>query len=334
VNRRGSVNLRRAMAALERGNWLQAVNILREELERGPDFKTAIYLARIYLEQRRYHLAEALVDRAFSWAQVDDPETVCPVTPEQRELYLMKANLRLVHGAPEGALTLYTLLLAETPGDADLLYHAGLAYESLLQHDLAVAYFDRALEHDPDYMPAREIKGQILMGLGRLQEALDLYTEVTLRQPENVNAYAMMGRIYDRLKRPVAAVCAWERAVALAPNADEPLRMLGHAALRAGDIDQARARFTQAVAANPLNVLAHLDLADLLADLGETRAAVGHWDEAERLCPKHPRLASCRDRRDAVTRQVATWSFPKRLPQVRAEGGRTPDAGDPEAGAP
>jgi len=342
VRRRGSPALRRALRALDRGNWLHAVGLLKAELERSPhDFWTAICLARIYLEQRRYNLAEQMVDRAFSWAQVDNPDTVCPVTPEQRELFLMKANLRLAHGEPEGALTLYTVLLAEAPGDADLLYHAALAYESMAQHDLAIAYFDRALEVDADHLPAREIKGQILLGLGRLQEALDLYTEVTLRNPDNVNAYCMMGRIYDRLKRPVAAVCAWERAVALAPNADEPLRMLGHAALRAGDIDLARARFTRAVGANPRNVLAHLDLAELLADLGETCAAVGHWDEAERLCPQHPRLAACRDRREAVTRQVATWSFPKefaRRPPARAEGGTRPTrpgaAGDPETGTP
>ena len=71
------------------------MGLLKAELERSPhDFWTAICLARIYLEQRRYSLAEQMVDRAFSWAQVDNPDTVCPVTPEQRELFLMKANLR------------------------------------------------------------------------------------------------------------------------------------------------------------------------------------------------------------------------------------------------
>jgi tetratricopeptide (TPR) repeat protein len=310
-----SRNMRRARAALDRGNWLLAVNLLRDGLAGAPeDFGCAVLLAHIYLEQGRYALAEVVVDTAFSWAHVEDPETVCPVTPEQRELFVMKANLRLAHGDPEGALTLYVLLMGEAPHDPDLAYHAGLAYESMCQHDLAISYFDRAVQADPGHLPAREIKGQILFGLGRLAEALDLYTEITLGHPDNVNAFVMMGRIYERLRRPVAAVYAWERAVSLAPNADEPLRMLGHAALRGGDIAQARSYLTRAVAANPNNVMAHLDLADLLADLGETCAAVGHWDEAERLCPGHPRLAHCRERREAVTRQVATWSFPKRLP--------------------
>jgi tetratricopeptide (TPR) repeat protein len=317
-----SRNVRRAHQALDRGNWLLAVNLLKDELVRVPqDFGCAVLLARIYLEQCRYALAEQVVDTAFSWAHVDDPETVCPVTPEQRELFVMKANLRLAHGDPEGALTLYTLLMGEGADDADLAYHAGLAYESMAQHDLAIAYFDRAVRIDPTHLPAREIKGQILFGLNRLTEALDLYTEITLAHPDNVNAFVMMGRIYERLRRPVAAVYAWERAVSLAPNADEPLRMLGHAALRQGDIAQARSYLTRAVGANPRNVLAHLDLADLLADLGETCAAMGHWDEAERLRPNHPRLAHCRERREAVTRQVATWSLPKRLPGVQAEGG-------------
>jgi len=334
VTRRRICALHRALAALDRGNWLLAVTLLKEQLERTPgDFGAVVCLARIYLEQRRYDLAEAHIDAAFAWAQVDDPDTVCPATPEQRDLYRMKANLRLAHGEPEGALALYTLLLDQTPGDADLLYQAALAYQSMGQTGLALAYFDRALTHDPDHLPAREIKGQLLLGLGRLHEALDLYTEITLRQPDNVNAFWMMGCIYERLRRPVAAVYAWERAVTLAPNADEPLRMLGHAALRAGDIAQARSRFTRAVAANPNNVLAHLDLADLLADLAETRAVVAHWDEAERLAPHHPRLAACRDRREAVTRQVATWTFPKRVPIRRGDGIPGP-GGDPAAQTP
>jgi tetratricopeptide (TPR) repeat protein len=330
VSRRPSANLRRALAALDRGNWLLAVNLLRDEIERAPDgFAAAVCLARIYLEQQRYDLAEQVVDRAFSWARVDDPDRVCPVTPEQRSLFHMKANLRLAHGDPEGALTLYTLLLDETPGNADLLYQSALAYESMAQHDLAIAYFDRALTHNPDHLPARELKAQIVLGLGRLAEALDLYTEITLHHPDNVNAFAMMGRIYDRMKRPLAAVAAWERAVALAPNADEPLRMLGHAALRSGDIAQARSYLTRAVAANPANVRAHLDLADLLADLGETRAAVGHWDEAERLAPHHPRLVDCRERREAITHQVATLDFPKRFPPAPSARWAPERVGDP-----
>ena len=66
MSRRRSPNLRRALAALDRGNWLLAVNVLKDEIERAPDcFAAAVCLARIYLEQQRYHLAEEIVDRAW-----------------------------------------------------------------------------------------------------------------------------------------------------------------------------------------------------------------------------------------------------------------------------
>jgi tetratricopeptide (TPR) repeat protein len=105
-------------------------------------------------------------------------------------------------------------------------------------------------------------------------------------------------------------VTAWERALALAPNADEALRLLGVAALREGDRGRARCNFSRAVEANPNNVQAHIDLAELLTELGETRAAVAHWDEAEMLFPNHPRLLADRELREAAARQVDTCCGP------------------------
>lgn len=301
---------RRAELALERGNWLKAVDLLRTELARHPCFHSAVVLATIYLEHGRFHMAEELVDQAFSWADMKNPLSVCPVTDAQRRLYLLKANLRLSLGDAQGALSLYTVLLSERPADADLLYRMGLAYERMGQRELAIGYLDRAIAAHPDFLPAMEIKGQILLVLKRLPEALDLYTEVTLAHPGNVNAYCMLGHIYHRMQRPVAAVYAWERAVALAPNADEPLRMLAKAALGRGDLAQARDYLTRAVTANPRNVHAHLDLADLLDELGETRSALAHWDEAERLFPGHPRLQRCKERRERVAWQITGGRSP------------------------
>ncbi len=302
--------VQRAQHALDRGNWLKAVDLLKRELARRECYESAIALSHIYLEQGHFSMAEELVDKAFTWADVDDPFTACPITDAHRALFLLKGNLRLSQGDAEGALALYTVLLSERPEDPDLLYRMGLAYERLRQPEMAVSYLDRAIAAYPDFLPAMEIKGQLLLALRRLSCALDLYTEITLAHPGNVNAFCMLGRIYHHMDRPVAAVYAWERAIALAPNADEPLRMLGKNALSQGDVPRARDFFTRSVAANPNNVHAHLDLAELLADAGETRAALAHWDEAERLFPGHPRLALCQTRRDAIADQVTEGRSP------------------------
>ncbi len=309
----------RAFAALDQGNWLKAVDLLKDGLDRYPRcLEIALNLTRVYMERGYYPMAEELVDQAFSWSELDDPENTCPVTEAQKDLYLLKANIRLAQGDPEGALTLYTLLLSERAHDPDLLFHAGLAYEKLAQHELAVSYLDRAIAVDPEYLPPMEIKGQILLCMGQFKEALELYGEMALCHPNNVNAYVMLGRIYHHLKRPVAAVTAWERAVALAPNADEPLRMLGLFALKSGEFRRARDLLTRAVEANPHNVHAHLDLADFLYNQGETRAALAHWDEAEALFPGHPRLERCREQRDTVAGQIHDW-FPFPLPKSGQE---------------
>ena len=307
-------NLILARKALKQGNWLRAVDLLKTELARRPEcFECAADLAGIYMDLHHFDLAEQVIDDAFAEGHMDAPETVCPVTPQQRELYRIKANLRLTLGDPRGALSLYTLLLAEHPDDPCLLYQVGLAYHKLGHHEMSIAYMDRAVSAHPDHLPAQEIKGQILMAMGRLNDALEVYMEISLGHPGNVNAYAMMGHLYHHLGRPVAAVSAWERAVSLAPKADEPLRRLACAALREGNAAKARDLLTRAVTANPNNVLAHLDLADLLVQAGETRAALAHWDEAERLAPRHPRLEQVKPHRDDITLQVISGCGPTGL---------------------
>ncbi|MDH5527122.1 MAG: tetratricopeptide repeat protein [Nitrospirota bacterium] len=303
--------LERARMALMQGNWLKAVNLLACDLERRPEMAaTAAQLATIYMEQGRFELAEEVIDRAFALSEMPDPDSACPFTPAQRELYLLKGNLRLTRGDAPGALALYTLLLADKAQDPDLLFHTGLAYERISQHELAVSYLDQAIKADPEHLMAREIKAQILLCMGRLDEARIMYGDITLDHPDNVNAYVMLGRIHHHQGRKLAATSAWERAIALAPNADEPLRMLGRMALQDRDNGRARAHLTRAVLANPNNVLAHLDLADLLAGLGETRAALCHWDEAERLCPQHPRLTQEAERRQQIADEVASCCTP------------------------
>jgi len=292
--------VRRSLQALERGNWIKAVDLLKGELAQRQCVHSGIQLATLYLQRDHLDMAEALVDQIFSWYQMDDPFAACPIAPSQRRLYMLKANLRLSQGDAPGAIALYTTLLSERPTSPDLLYRMGLAYRCSGQDELSLSYLNRAIDVDPSFLAAMEIKGQILLRLKRLAEAIDLYTQITLARPESVNAYLMLGRIYHHMNQPVAAVYAWERAVSLAPNADDPLRMLGLTALKQGDRSKARSFLTRALAANPNNVNAHLDLAELLAESGETHAALGHWDEAERLFPGHPRLARCQERRQQV----------------------------------
>lgn len=302
--------LSRALLALERGNWLKAVDLLKSELMIRKCVPCGVQLATLYMQKDHLMMAENLVDQIFSWAHVDAPLKACPITPEHRQLFLVKANLRLSRGDAPEAIALYTVLLSERPNSPDLLYRMGLAYQRSNQCELALGYLNKAVEADPEFMAAMEIKGQVLLGLRRLREAIDLYTQITLARPDNVNAYTMLGRIYHHMEQPVAAVYAWERAVSLAPNADEPLRMLGQSALKQGDRTKARSFFTRSLSANPNNVAAHLDLAELLAEIGETCAALSHWDEAERLFPGHPRLARCQERREQVTQMVTEGRSP------------------------
>ena len=100
------------------------------------------------------------------------------------------------HGLPEEAINHYDTLLMQNPDNYVILFNIGYVnYVYLENNEVALDYFDRALNANPSYLDAYYNKGRVLEQMGDYSQASDIYKEVLKIQPDYRLAIDAMNRI-------------------------------------------------------------------------------------------------------------------------------------------
>ena len=104
------------------------------------------------------------------------------------------------HGAPEEALAHYDTLLMLRPDNYIVLFNKGYVnYVYLENNEVALDYFNQALNVNPNYLDAYYNKGRVLEQMGDYAQALDIYKEVLKRQPDYKLAINAINRIQNQV---------------------------------------------------------------------------------------------------------------------------------------
>ena len=105
---------------------------------------------------------------------------------------------------------------------------------NLDRYDEAVQCYDRALEIDPGYARAWNIKGIALMNLDRYDEAVQCYDRALEIDPEDAGVWNIKGVVLSNLKRYAEAIQCFDRALEIDPedtlaksNREDALRKKG-----------------------------------------------------------------------------------------------------------
>lgn len=105
------------------------------------------------------------------------------------------------HGKPEEALAHYDTLLMQDPDNQIVLYNiAYVNFVYLNDNETALAYFDKALEVNPNYLDAYFNKGRVLEQMGKYAQAQAIYKEVLTRHPDYKLAIDGINRIQNQVK--------------------------------------------------------------------------------------------------------------------------------------
>ena len=103
------------------------------------------------------------------------------------------------HGEPEEALQHYDTLLMQQPDNYIVLYNiAYVNFVYLDNNEVALDYFNRVLELEPNYLDAYFNKGRVLEQMGDYAQAMDIYKEVLKRQPDYRLAIDGINRIQNQ----------------------------------------------------------------------------------------------------------------------------------------
>ena len=142
-------------------------------------------------------------------------------------------NLQVVRAARGADLPAMT---AESRGQlnrADARYAIGLSFAARNLWEEALGQFQKALELDPAYTPARLRASEAYIRTDKPREAAAMAEKVLERDPSNAEAAAQVGVAYSVLNDHAEAVKFLERAAALQPQNAGYRRMLERARSRA-----------------------------------------------------------------------------------------------------
>ena len=139
--------------------------------------------------------------------------------------------------------------------------------------------YRKAIDADPEYMPAHYNLGNALSRQRRFTEACDAYHRATELAPDDYDIFTNLGVTYKKLGALKEAQRQFARAAAIAPQALEPQVNTAVVNLLLGNYDAARIGFDSTLASAPESAEIHYNRAMLLMLLGEWEEGLRehHW---------------------------------------------------------
>lgn len=176
---------------------------------------------------------------------------------------------------------------------SDLYVQAGLG-------NRAVTEAEAALKANPTDLSARRILGRIYARLigdpqaNRIREdmvrkAIDQYLKVSEVEPNDVDAWVMLGRLNKVAQDSAQSEKAYKRVLELQPENEDALTGLAMAAAEAGDVTGAAAMLEKASAKNP-NPRSLAQLAETYEQMKDFRNAAKAWQKALDLSGGNPEI--------------------------------------------
>jgi len=173
---------------------------------------------------------------------------------------------------------------------------------TLFEHTLDVTY--------NNYMPHYNL-GVVLQNQGRIDEAIEHYSEALRIKPDYEKAHNNLGVTLQDQGRIDEAIEHYLEALRIKPDFEEAHNNLGAALKNQGRIEEAIEHYLEALRIKPDSEKAHYNLGVALKDQGRIDEAIEHYSEALRIKPDfeeaHNNLGVTLFRKGDIDRAIACF---------------------------
>ena len=239
----------------------EAEEIYRQVLAAFPDQADALHLlGSLYLQQKKYDLAEARVRQAL--LNRKEPAFILTLG-----LALQSTN-RYVE-----AVELYQKMLADRPDFIEGYIHLGVCLSVLARFEEAAKAFQKAIDINPNHIQAQGNLGIVLCHLARYDEALWILRTAVSRAPKSADFRASLAAALYGTGQLDAALVEVQQAVTLNPRHAHGQNLLSVLLRTLNRSEEAL---------EPARIAAELmpDFAEVQVNYGETFRAAGKLDDA------------------------------------------------------
>lgn len=169
------------------------------------------------------------------------------------------------------------------PAYADAWNNLGESFLLLLnESDSAIQYFEKAVEHNPQFTAAFYNLGYTYQVTDQPEKAIPNYERALELQPYEIKAMSNLALLYQKTGQTEKAVALNEDIITIEPGLDLPYINLGTYAMRGGDAAKALEYFEQAIRINPNNFELNMRLRNYFQKVGDSAKADYYLDLARR----------------------------------------------------
>jgi Tfp pilus assembly protein PilF len=204
-----------------------------------------------------------------------------PVTPDRQ------ADVSFNHGLDalrkednNRAVECFSESIRLNPRFADAYHNRGLAHFRNQSFDAALADLDQAVHLTPKGLESHLLRVNILVQMGRPQRAIDEYSDLINREPDNPIGYCARADAYNMLESFERSISDCDKAIQLDRQIHAAFACRGYGYLLRGDalgqekdFRQAVADFTEAIRLKPGSLRCYLGRAQAYRALGDEASA-------------------------------------------------------------
>lgn len=228
--------------------------------------RNATPLEQLYIKlwHHRIHFADRDAGRVA--------DSLIQAFPDDAEAHVMRAALYESVQQLDSAITLYRRAVELDTGYAKAVMLLGYAYSTVGDQEKAIAQMQQYIKLAPHLADPRASYADLLMRVGRYDEALDQYRKSLELKPDYWYAINQIGSIYSALGRLRDAESQFERGLSFLPQGPQidALRIVVRADLnmRRGQHQKALEEYSQVLAIDSTNYDASYGLVSALSKLG------------------------------------------------------------------
>jgi predicted O-linked N-acetylglucosamine transferase (SPINDLY family) len=323
LRKRAETLLPVAFAAYREGRHADVQSICRRALRDLPDYFDAMHLLGVsVLDCGRFEEARQILERAvalqpgsaFAHSNLGfalfNLKRYAESRACQEKALALKPNfptaLRNLGNAlfrlelAEPAIAAFMRAIELKPDDADAYWGRGGAEMMLKRYDAAAISFEQALAFQPHHFDAMVCKGLAHLELRHFEVAETAFNAALAIRPDMAELLAHRGRLHLQLGRRVQAEADFDAAVAREPSLELAWRGKAQVSMIMGRVAQAIVACKKVLEQNPGSEIGHTLLGACLAKLGETTAAIQHFDRALEIRP---------DCDDAIMKKIFCLDF-------------------------
>jgi tetratricopeptide (TPR) repeat protein len=224
--------------------------------------------------------------------------------PDAPQALIALSTARLWLDEAPGALTVLLRAVELAPGDAQVHFLLGCAYDLCGQADDAIESLTCAVELNADHDGARYRLGQIHQNRGHLESARQAYVTALRQNPELTEAQRGLAQVYLQQGAAQKSLTLWQHLCKSHPDDLSLCQGYGTALAAAGQTDEALAVLKKTLHAKPTAEV-YRSLADCYEELDQPREMILALQRCAELEPDDEQLQirmglALRDRNEAL----------------------------------